>query len=66
MRAGTPPNDTTITTPGHVSTGRQCRGSIRAKQYPGNNACATCFFRSFHRVHRITIGRNASIPLPRN
>src|SRR3954470_6830139 len=53
----------TVTTPVHFSTGTRARGLKRAKQYPGNSGQSTFFLRSFQRLHRVTVGRKASMCL---
>src|SRR5262245_62183373 len=58
--AGSPSNEMMFTTPVHLRIGRRSRGSNLAKQYPGNSGQSIFFFRSFQRLHRVTVGRNAS------
>src|SRR5215467_13541526 len=59
--AGLPSNETMLTTPVHFRIGSASSGSNFAKQYPGNNGQSIFFFRSFQRLQRVSVGRNASI-----
>ena len=57
---GLPSNETMFTTPVHFRIGRASLASNRAKQYPGNSGQSIFFLRSFHRLQRVIVGRNAS------